>query len=108
MNASSFRYFLNYSKALNYPRQIAKGIFSLVYPAVIRIWKLPSVKSIEETIRELYKPETSIVRYGDSEMLFIANKLTLPYQEYDPALAQRLAEMLKSDVPNILVGLPDA
>ncbi|HKK87447.1 MAG TPA: GT-D fold domain-containing glycosyltransferase [Saprospiraceae bacterium] len=103
-------YWLNihYSPLFKIPRKIAKYGFSALYPLVIKIWELPQVKSIEETILALSKNRLCIARFGDSEMLYIAKGLNLPYQRFDKRLADELSEILLSKDDHILVGLPDA
>jgi glycosyltransferase family protein len=98
--------FLRYGKLLSGPRQIAKHFFSLLYPVVVWIWRLPEVKSIPETLRILNETDKSIIRFGDSEFLYICDKLGLPYQKYDRRLAEKIKVILKSNHPSILVGLP--
>jgi glycosyltransferase family protein len=95
-----------YGKFFHYPRQIIKRILSALYPVVIKIWPLPKVMSIEETIDLILSEKKSIARFGDSEFLYIIDKLNLPYQKYDTELALKLKEILLSDNPEILVGLP--
>lgn len=97
---------LHYGKIFKIPRRIAKYSLSAIYPAVIKFWPLPKILSIEETIHKIVKDKCSIVRYGDSEILYIVDKLNLPYQVYDVRLSARLKEILSSDNPKILVGLP--
>lgn len=97
---------LHYRKAFRIPRKMAKHLLSALYPMVVIIWPLPKVLSIEETIEDILKHRKSIARFGDSEFLYIIDKLNLPYQTYDEALASKLKEILKSDLPQILVGLP--
>lgn len=98
--------FIRYGKLLSGPRQLAKRFFSVLYPIVIRIWPLPKVLSIPQTLQLLNEGNQSIIRFGDSEFLYICDKLSLPYQKYDQQLADRLKTILKSDVQNILIGLP--
>lgn len=97
---------IRYGKAFHYPRQIIKRFFSFIYPLVIRIWPLPKVMSIEETIHEIFDKKMSIARFGDSEFLYIVDKLSLPYQVYDTELANKLKKILISNDKTILVGLP--
>lgn len=98
---------IRYGKAFKIPRKIAKYLLSyVIYPIVIRIWKLPKVKSIDETLDHLINQGGSICRYGDGEFLYIIDKLNLPFQKYDNELAQRMREILISNDANILVGLP--
>jgi len=97
-----------YGKFFHYPRQVIKRVTSLLYPAVVAIWPLPRVKSIEETILKILSDRVSIARFGDSEVLYIVDKLNLPYQQYDERLAGILKTILKFEHENILVGLPQA
>lgn len=98
---------LRYGTFFRIPRLIFKNILSLLYPIIIRIWPLPKVKSITETIEKIVKDNCSIIRFGDGEILYITDKLELPFQEYKQELANKLKLILKSDIPNILVGLPN-
>jgi len=98
---------LRYGKAFRIPRKIAKYILSyLIYPITTKIWRLPNVKSIDETLDKIISEKSSISRYGDSEFLYMMDKLSLPYQVYDERLDRRMREILISNEPNILVGLP--
>lgn len=97
---------LHYGNFFKIPRKMIKHTLNLIYPVVIKIWPLPNIKSIPETIQKIIDDKSSIIRYGDSEMLYIVDKLNLPYQRYDEKLASKLSLMLKSNIPNLLVGLP--
>uniref|UniRef100_A0A832DPK5 SP_1767 family glycosyltransferase n=1 Tax=Ignavibacterium album TaxID=591197 RepID=A0A832DPK5_9BACT len=97
---------LRYGKFFKLSRQIVKHFFSMVYPIVIRIWPLPNVLSIEETIQKIINEKLSIARFGDGEFLYIIDKLNLPFQKYEPYLAEKLKEILAAKNENILVGLP--
>ncbi|MCX8490703.1 MAG: GT-D fold domain-containing glycosyltransferase, partial [Cyclobacteriaceae bacterium] len=72
----------------------------MTYPLVLKIWPLPRIKSIPETIQKIIEDHCSIVRFGDSEFLFLTQKLDLPYQEYDQKLAEKLLLILKNSKPN--------
>ena len=97
---------IRYGKAFRIPRKIAKYTLSFLYPIIIKIWPLPKVFSIDETIDKILNEKASISRYGDSEFLYIIDKINLPYQEYNELLSQRMKEILISDKPNVLIGLP--
>lgn len=99
--------YLHYGPLFKLPRKLIKHLLSYVYPLVIAIWKLPKMHDIETTIIKIKKDKQSIARFGDSEVLYIVNKLNLPYQEYDTRLAKYLEDILKNCQPNLLVGLPD-
>lgn len=65
------------------------------------------IASSEETVRKLYEPNVSIARFGDGELSYIEKK-ELYFQEYDKELANRLTEVLNSNVKDLLIGLPVA
>lgn len=97
---------LRYGKVFKIPRRIVKYGLSLLYPVVIKIWPLPKVLSIDETIDKILNEKCSISRFGDGEFLYIIDKLNLPFQRYDKKLADKLISILKSKNENILIGLP--
>jgi len=97
---------IRYGRLFRLPRIIAKEFFSIIYPIIIRIWPLPKVLSIEETIDRINLEKKSICRFGDSEFLYIIDKINLPYQIQDNILRKRLIEILRFPNSNILVGLP--
>lgn len=99
--------FLLYNQNIKFLKVWLTNFLDLVYPLVIKIWKLPNVKTIEETIIELKKNKSSIARFGDGEVIYLVNKLDLRYQEYDEKLASTLEIMLKNKTPNLLIGIPD-
>ncbi|HEX8563131.1 MAG TPA: GT-D fold domain-containing glycosyltransferase [Flavobacterium sp.] len=98
----SFRY----SKTFQIPRKIFKRLLSLSYPLVTKLFPLPIVRSIEETLDRINSEKCSISRFGDGEFLYIIDKLNLPFQKYDTRLAEKMKDILISEEPNILVGLP--
>ena len=66
---------IRYGRWFRMPRKIVKHILSLLYPIIIFLFPLPKVLSIEETIEILIKKKYSIIRFGDSEFLYIIDKL---------------------------------
>ena len=87
-------------------RKIAKYVLAMIYPLVIRIYPLPKVKSIDETLDKLFEDKLSICRFGDGEFLYIIDQLNLPFQRQIPELRLKMIEILNSDDSSILVGLP--
>lgn len=65
------------------------------------------IASDEETVKKLYEPRTSIARFGDGELMYIRKK-KLYFQEDNEELRNRLIEVLNSNVPDLLIGLPIA
>lgn len=66
-----------------------------------------NIASSKETIEMLYDNKTSIARFGDGELSYIQKK-GLYFQNYNDELANRLNEVLNSNIPNLLIGLPIA
>jgi glycosyltransferase family protein len=97
---------LRYGPLFRPIRKIAKYILSYLYYVVILLNKMPKVKSIDETIDELLEGDKSICRFGDGEFLYMLDKFDMPYQRFDNNLFFRLTEILKSNHPNILIGIP--
>lgn len=97
---------IRYGRVFKVPRKIIRLFLSAIYPIVIKVWPLPKVLSIEETIDEIRMGNKSICRFGDSEFLYIVDKINLPYQNQNEKLRIKLREILKFSNPNILVGLP--
>ena len=87
-------------------RKVAKYLLSYAYYIVIILYKMPKVKSIDETIETLLNEKKSICRFGDGEFLYMLDKFDMPYQRYDNDLFIRLKEILRSNHPEILIGLP--
>lgn len=97
---------LQYGSFFKYPRKAFKYFLSGIYPLVIRIYPLPKVKSIPETIDKILADKVSICRFGDSEFLFLVEGRDLPYQKQDQRLRNYFSEILESNNGKVLVGLP--
>jgi len=68
---------------------------------------VPSVHTIEETIREITTNNASVSRFGDGEMLLIGRK-SIRFQGESEQLSKRLLEVLKSQEKNHLICISDA
>jgi len=97
---------IRYGRIFTIPRKIAKYLLSAIYPIIIRIYVMPNVLSIDETLDKIIAANCSIARFGDGEFLYIIDKLNLPFQRQDPILRQKMMEVLNSNEPSILIGLP--
>jgi hypothetical protein len=89
---------LQYGKFFKYPRKAFKYFLSAMYPLVIKIYPLPKVKSIPDTIDEIMHKNASIIRFGDGELLYISEKRTLPFQKQNDRLRNYFIKILKSDL----------
>lgn len=97
---------LRSGKLFKYPRKIAKYLLSFFYHIVVRLYRFPTVKSIDETLDYILENRSSVSRYGDGELSIIVDKASYPFQRYDSRLALRLAEIMKASDPGILICLP--
>lgn len=66
----------------------------------------PTVLSVEESLLSVKSSRLSVARFGDGEMAIIRG-YPISYQEHRPLLADRLTEVLQSNVPGFGVGIPD-
>lgn len=69
--------------------------------------EFPKMKSRQETLEEILKNKSSICRYGDGEFALIYNDERCRFQDADNKLIKRLMQILKSDEPNIIIGISD-
>lgn len=69
--------------------------------------KLPKVCSVAETCQKIVRDKVSISRYGDGEFQIILGKAKDVYQSDNAVLAERLKEILVSNVDNHIVALAD-
>jgi glycosyltransferase family protein len=68
--------------------------------------RIPIIKSIQETLDKIVRDRCSISRFGDGEFSCM-NCGRISYHDPSEKLAERLKEVLSSDLPNLLIGLPD-
>lgn len=68
--------------------------------------QIPQIKSIEETLDKIINDKCSISRFGDGEFSCM-NYSRISFHDPSEGLAERLKEVLSSDIPNLLIGLPD-
>lgn len=65
-----------------------------------------NIATPEETIDELVRTGKSISRFGDGEFDMIYG-IGMNYQKYNKDLAKRLEEIVQSNDPGILIGIPN-
>ncbi|SHE64341.1 glycosyltransferase, SP_1767 family [Psychroflexus salarius] len=97
---------LQYGSFFKYPRKAFKHLLSSIYPLIIKLYPLPKIKSIPETIDKILADQCSICRFGDGELLYVSEKRSLPFQKQDTRLRNYFIELLNSDHKHILIGLP--
>ncbi len=69
--------------------------------------KLPNIAGLDETIDKIINDRVSISRYGDGEFQIILGKAKDKYQKNDEKLAERLKEILFSDLKGHIVAIAD-
>lgn len=65
----------------------------------------PQIVSCEETVNKIINERKSIARFGDGEFSIMENILRQTFQRLDDHLAVRLAEVVRSDDPRILIAI---
>lgn len=97
---------LRYGKKFALLRRFFKHSLSLLFPIVKIYYKFPKVESVFDTLQKIKKDKLSIVRFGDGEILYLVDRLDLPFQKFDKRLAKVFIDILKNDYDGLLVGLP--
>ena len=96
-----------YGSFFHYVRQIAKFVLSSSYPIFKIFYKMPKVASVFDTLEYLSEnPNCSLVRFGDGEIIYLNDKLNLPFQKYESRLAECYKIIFRNNYPDLLVGLP--
>lgn len=63
------------------------------------------ILNTDETLSLMEHGKISFLRYGDGEIAIMQGQ-SIPFQEYDPQLAERLKKLLRTDIDGLKVGLP--
>lgn len=66
----------------------------------------PTVKNIEQTLRDVLAQSPSISRYGDGELDIMVGR-SIPFQTYDKRLADKMKAILQTDDPSFFVCIND-
>lgn len=69
--------------------------------------KKPLVLSFDKTIDAIISEKKSFSRFGDGEIRMMLNSGEIGFQSKNAALTKRLGEVLKSNIPNLMIGLPN-
>ena len=81
--------------------------YELVGADTLKNISLPKVRSIEYTLNRILNENVSISRFGDGELELMFLDKSLPFQRFDEGLKSRLLEVLKSDLRDLLVCIPN-
>ena len=68
--------------------------------------KRPVVSDFDETVNCIIEQHKSVSRFGDGEFNLISGQ-SLPFQEFNPKLSEKLKMILKTNQESILICLPD-
>lgn len=66
----------------------------------------PRVLSTLETLEMIKDEKLSVIRFGDGELSLISG-INLGFQPYSSTLAAKLREVLQSNEPGLLIGIPN-
>lgn len=81
---------------------------SALYNRIIwKLWKKPTVKSIDDTLDYIIEHHCSVSRYGDGEFTVILGIDCTGYQMCNTELRDRLNLILQNPIENHIVCLPD-
>ena len=67
---------------------------------------IPTIKTTNETLDKILQDKCSLSRFGDGEF-GVMNGSRIHFQNPSPELAGRLKEVIATNMPNLLIGLPD-
>jgi len=67
--------------------------------------RYPKVLTEKQTVERILDKRISFARYGDGEFKLCRGK-SIARQPASPAISRRLREILRSDAPNLAVGIP--
>ena len=80
-------------------------IYEKIANGSLRI-QIPIIKSVDQTLDKILDDKCSLARFGDGEF-GVMDGCRIHFQNRCPAIAQRLREVIASENPRLLVGLPD-
>lgn len=88
-------------------KYLIKYYLVLKYLPFLLFGNKPKVLSFDENIEQL-KKKKSLARFGDGEIrMVLSQNEQIGFQTKNVKLTQRLQEVIKSNTPNLLIGLPD-
>ena len=69
--------------------------------------KKPSILTFDQTIEEIVTKKKSFCRFGDGEIRMMLDSGEIGFQKRNAELTAKLKEVILSDNPNLLLGLPN-
>lgn len=86
--------------------KFANLLYELADPRTLERVKLPKVLNLYDSLYALVDSNKSLARFGDGEFKIMMGE-NINFQQYDPKLANRLEEILRNDLEDLMVGIPD-
>ena len=71
-----------------------------------QIYTQPDVRSVDETLDYILQNKASVSRYGDGELDIMSGR-DIPFQKYNPELAQKMRDILQFDANDYVVCIND-
>ena len=84
----------------NAPYEICDSRYEFTY-------RYPKFESMEETIKKIVEDRMSMSRFGDGEFAIMQGIKRHKFQRNDEMLAERLKEVLASELPGLIIGIAD-
>lgn len=66
-----------------------------------------NIDSIENTINDIISNKKNISRFGDGEFRLLIGEKGIGFQPGSKIISQRLQETITSELPNLIIGLPE-
>ena len=86
--------------------KFANLLYELADPRTLERVKLPKVLNLYDSLYALVDSNKSLARFGDGEFKIMMGE-NINFQQHDPKLANRLEEILRNDLEDLMVGIPD-
>ena len=96
-----------YKQILYAGRRIVKPLFIFMGKHCYLPQHQPRVLDMDDTLNILLTGSQSLCRFGDGELKWIYHLPQNSFQQYDPGMSKRLKEIIHSDRPDVLIGIPD-
>lgn len=102
-----FKENMNFYKTLFVSKFLSKGKKIVLMKFMNKFVNLPPIVcSIDNTITHIISKKSSVSRFGDGELWCMVGG-SIPFQSGSKNLSKKLKEVLRSDIPNHLVCIPN-
>lgn len=69
--------------------------------------QVPKIINVEKSVDKLINEKCCLARFGDNEFELICGRLRTNYQNINSKLAERLKQVLNSDMDNLMIAIAD-